>query len=184
MKNTVGLFLSNIPNLIDFDNRRSDESNNTISAEVSAVMQKVGSEASTVLSVNEVAGNRLYVRGKIFGEDKGISSLVDSGATVDSISIQLLKDLKLYSRLVPLEKVAYAKSFGGTRHKIYGIIDLTLQLGKQGYTAPFVVFNNLASYQVILGVPFHNRFGLMRDAKTKLEQVLGQDAVCQETKNG
>ena len=168
----------------DVINEHVDPQNSSMVTEhVGQLINEIITTKPTVKSVKEVVGSRLIIQGRIFDKKPIISQLVDSGASVDSVSMILLKRLGLTDMMVPLKKSTYANSFGGSKHEILGIIELTLKYGSEVYSAPFVVFENLASYDIILGVPFHTKYGLMKDTQTKLCNAFGNGTVHEEGKN-
>ena len=131
------------------------------------------SEHSVVTSTNEPiavesSADRLVMQGTLNG-DANILQLVDSGATVNSIDSRLLKKLNLENSIKRV-KIPGGTGFDGRVVPILGIAALTVKYGEKTYQGNFYVFEKLARYPIILGMPFLKATGVatsMYDALCK-----------------
>ena len=58
---------------------------------------------------------------------------------------------------------------------------MTMQNGGATYTGPFLVFDHLNSYDIILGTPFLKSYNLMDNLRDKIATIFGNDVVMYES---
>ena len=93
---------------------------------------------------------------------------------MDCIYKQFLIKAGLLDKVTPFSTKKYARGFDGKRTEIIGFINCTLKIGSQEYTnLNWYVVDLTGTFNAILGAPFHDRFGLIQELRTKCQRTFG-----------
>ena len=134
-----------------------------------------GGECVSAQTLRGLAADRIIMRGLV-GNSNPVLQLVDSGATVNSISFSLLQRIGMAKNLVPLNTPS-GTGFNGHEVPVLGAVALTISFGTKNYTGYFYVFEKLHKYEVILGMPFLRTAGIAATMYGKLRTMFGAAAM-------
>ena len=104
-------------------------------------------------------------------------ALLDSGASINSVSYDWLVKANLHSSVLPDNPPRFAKDFNGNMHKLRGTIKLSLTLGRARYAGTFSVINSNTRNDLILGLHFLDTYGLTNLLRDHLATYTGPSTV-------
>ena len=100
-------------------------------------------------------------------------ALIDSGASVDTICMPLA--LK-----AGLDKISDARDvydFQGNLCTNYGITRASIQIGKLKYESDFTMVKSKYQPEIILGLPFFQKYGLEDTLRSNIESLTGKGTI-------
>ena len=101
-------------------------------------------------------------------------ALIDCGANTDAMSLSFIRKASI-SNIDKKESIV--KDFQGKPCKSPGKVDTCLQLGRCFYKGNFMIFDGNFKTDVILGMPFLNRYGLGDVICEKVSDITGPNTV-------
>ena len=124
-----------------------------------------------LLDVQPVSKSRIFIDFSHKSGEKG-SCLIDTGANVDTMSEDFCKRANLPINRQESSKV---RDYKGDVCATPGKVRTTINIGLVEHSTNYTVISTSLGPDVILGIPFLNRFGLVNSLRTKLTNITGKD---------
>ena len=124
-----------------------------------------------LLDVQPVSKSRIFIDFSHKSGEKG-SCLIDTGANVDTMSEDFCKRANLPINRQESSKV---RDYKGDVCATPGKVRTTINIGLVEHSTNYTVISTSLGPDVILGIPFLNRFGLVNSLRTKLTNITGKN---------